>query len=113
MPSTRFSVRTNVLYVLVLGDQLSVSLSSLKSADPMSTVVLMCEVWEEATYVQHHKKKIAFVFSAMRHFADELRAAGWTVDYRTLDQTGGSASFLAVIAWSISSKTWVLPAGCC
>ena len=84
---------TEKTLLLVLGDQLSVSLSSLKSADPMSTVVLMCEVWEEATYVQHHKKKIAFVFSAMRHFADELRAAGWTVDYRTLDQTGGSASF--------------------
>ena len=64
--------------VLVLGDQLSLTLTSLQSAHPATTIVLMCEVWEEATYVRHHKKKIAFIFSAMRHFAEELRASGWT-----------------------------------
>ena len=38
--------------------------------------MLMVEVMAEATYVPHHKKKIAFILSAMRHFAAELRG-GW------------------------------------
>lgn len=53
----------------------------------------MCEVWEEATYVKHHKKKIAFLFSAMRHFAEELKDAGYTVRYTTLDDVDNAGSF--------------------
>ncbi|MEL7285831.1 MAG: cryptochrome/photolyase family protein, partial [Pseudomonadota bacterium] len=53
--------------ILILGDQLSRQVSSLKGADPTRDRVLMTEVVEEATYVRHHKKKIAFLFSAMRH----------------------------------------------
>ena len=49
----------------VLGDQLSHGLASLRDADPATTVVLMAEVDAEATYVRHHQKKIAFLFSAM------------------------------------------------
>ena len=67
--------------ILILGDQLSPSMSSLKQGDKAGDVVLMAEVMAEASYVPHHKKKIAFIFSAMRHFAQELRSAGWTVDY--------------------------------
>jgi deoxyribodipyrimidine photolyase-related protein len=53
---------------LILGDQLSYNISSLSDINPERDTILMCEVWEEATYVKHHKKKIAFLFSAMRHF---------------------------------------------
>ncbi len=52
----------------------------------------MAEVQSEATYVKHHKKKIAFVFSAMRHFAEELRAAGWTVHYIRMDDPENSGT---------------------
>jgi deoxyribodipyrimidine photolyase-related protein len=45
----------------------------------------MAEVMEEATSVRHHKKKIAFLFSAMRHFAEDLRDEGFTVDYLCFD----------------------------
>lgn len=55
----------------------------------------MAEVVEEATYVAHHPKKIAFLFAAMRHFADELRAAGWQVDY--YDYSQGYSSLLTVL----------------
>ncbi|MGL4396179.1 MAG: cryptochrome/photolyase family protein [Hyphomicrobium sp.] len=79
--------------ILVLGDQLTPDISSLRDADKTQDVVILCEVWNEATYVPHHKKKIAFIFSSMRHFAEELRENGWTVDYRTLDLTGEAASF--------------------
>ena len=55
--------------VLVLGDQLSTDLSALAEADRDSDVVVMAEVADEASYVQHHPKKIAFIFAAMRKFA--------------------------------------------
>jgi deoxyribodipyrimidine photolyase-related protein len=67
--------------ILVLGDQLSLSLSSLRQGEKAHDIVLMAEVKAEATYARHHKKKLVLVFSAMRHFAETLRAEGWTVDY--------------------------------
>lgn len=45
----------------------------------------MSELQDEATYVKHHKKKIAFLFSAMRHFAQELMSKGCKVEYTKLD----------------------------
>jgi deoxyribodipyrimidine photolyase-related protein len=78
--------------ILVLGDQLTPTLSSLAAGNPARDRVLMAELHEEATYVRHHKKKIAFLFSAMRHFAAELRASGWTVDYVTLDDPANQGS---------------------
>lgn len=71
--------------ILILGDQLSLSLSSLRQGEKQRDVVLMAEVMAEATYVGHHKKKFVLVFSAMRHFAAKLRELGWTVDYVELD----------------------------
>ena len=59
--------------ILVLGDQLSTDIASLKAGDKSRDVVLMAEVRDEATYVPHHKKKLAFIFSAMRHFHAEVQ----------------------------------------
>jgi deoxyribodipyrimidine photolyase-related protein len=78
--------------ILILGDQLTPAISSLAGADPANSVILMAEVAAEADYVWHHRKKLAFVFSAMRHHAAALRAAGWTVDYVTLDDPANSGS---------------------
>ena len=87
--------------VLILGDQLSPSLSSLKAADKASDRVLMVEVAEEASYVRHHKKKIAFLFSAMRHFAGRLRDDGWQVDYVRLEDDGNTGSFTGEVQRAI------------
>ncbi len=78
--------------VLVLGDQLSENLSALQAAEKSSDVIVMAEVAEEATYVQHHPKKIAFIFAAMRKFATRLRDAGWDVRYTQLDDTENAGS---------------------
>jgi deoxyribodipyrimidine photolyase-related protein len=78
--------------ILVLGDQLTDTLSALEAADKTSDVVVMAEVSEEATYVQHHPKKIAFIFAAMRKFAARLRKDGWTVRYTQLDDTDNAGS---------------------
>lgn len=86
---------------LILGDQLSQDISSLAGTDREGTTILMTEVIEETTYVSHHKKKIAFILSAMRHFAIELREAGWQVDYVELDAPGNSGSFTGEIERAI------------
>jgi deoxyribodipyrimidine photolyase-related protein len=78
--------------ILILGDQLTPQISALRGADPADCVVLIAEVAAEAGYVPHHKKKIAFLFSAMRHFADELRGLGWTVDYVSFDDAENTGS---------------------
>jgi len=75
-----------VRLVLVLGDQLSAGLSALAAADPARDIVVMAEVMAEARYVPHHPKKIALVLTAMRKFAEELRAQGWRVRYFPLDE---------------------------
>lgn len=45
----------------------------------------MAEVGEESTHVRSHQARIAFYLSAMRHFRDEQRARGWTVEYREIN----------------------------
>jgi deoxyribodipyrimidine photolyase-related protein len=87
---------------VILGDQLSHSITSLVQCDKAHDVILMCEVWDEATYVAHHKKKIAFLFSAMRHFAVELRALGFRVDYTELDDPENAGSFCGEVKRAIA-----------
>ncbi|PLW68170.1 cryptochrome/photolyase family protein [Pseudohalioglobus lutimaris] len=67
--------------VLVLGDQLSHNLATLRDLNPATDSVVMAEVAAEANYVPHNRHKIALIFAAMRHFRDELRAAGVNVVY--------------------------------
>ena len=87
--------------VPILGDQLSRDLASLRGRTKDDTVILMMEVWDEATYVRHHKQKIALIFSAMRHFAEELRDAGWSVDYTDLGDPDNAGSFTGEVARAI------------
>ena len=82
---------------LILGDQLSHDISSLKDCNKTEDIILMCEVWNEATYVKHHKKKIAFLFAAMRHYADDLKAQGYRVHYTKLDDPDNAGSFTAAL----------------
>ena len=81
--------------ILVLGDQLSLHNPALQSARPGVDVILLAEVAEEAGYVRHNRHKIALVFSAMRHFRDELRELGHRVHYYDYGQ--GVASLGAAV----------------
>lgn len=78
---------------MVLGDQLSRSISSLSDIDRQSDVVLMVEVEDEARYVRHHKQKLVLVLSAMRHFAAELQQEGYQVDYVKMDSDANTGTF--------------------
>lgn len=70
----------------LLGDQLSLEISSLNGVDKKNDIIVMAEVYEESEYVPHHQKKIAFLFSAMRHFAESLKKEGFQVIYFKLGQ---------------------------
>ncbi|MEN0087966.1 MAG: cryptochrome/photolyase family protein [Pseudomonadota bacterium] len=86
----------------VLGDQLDTEISSLKGADADADIVFMCEVAEEANYVRHHKQKIAFLFSAMRHYAESLRDGGFSVRYVKLDDPDNTGSFADELARAVA-----------
>ncbi|MBZ6378756.1 cryptochrome/photolyase family protein [Pacificimonas flava] len=84
--------------VYLLGDQLTRDIASLRGCAKDDTVILMAELDEETTYVAHHKQKLVFILSAMRHFAEELRQAGWSVDYVPLTDEANSGSFTGELA---------------
>jgi deoxyribodipyrimidine photolyase-related protein len=97
--STKGSCRN---LVFIAGDQLSPNLAGLRAADRARDVILMAEAAEETGYVPHHVKKIAFVLSAMRHFAQELRQDGWRVVYRRLDDPDNAGSLTGEIEASVA-----------
>lgn len=77
--------------ILVLGDQLTHDGAALRAAAE-GDLIVMAEVMDEASYVRHHPKKIAFLFAAMRRFAGELRARGHEVAYTRLDDPENTQS---------------------
>ena len=91
---------------LILGDQLSRSIASLRDYED-GDVVMLAEVGDEATYVRHHKKKIAFLFSAMRHFADELRENGYAVRYMPVDDSHNTHSLKSEAKRALNAETGV------
>ena len=82
--------------VWVLGDQLSASIGALAVADKSRDVILMVESAHKIGARPWHRQRLHFYLSSMRHFADDLRADGWTVDYRQADtMTSGFRAHVA------------------
>lgn len=79
--------------VMILGDQLSFEISSLENFDKKTDQILMCEVYDEASYVKHHQKKLILIFSAMRSFAKNLQQKNYQVNYLKLDDKKNTQSF--------------------
>ncbi|TKX75345.1 cryptochrome/photolyase family protein [Halorubrum sp. GN11_10-6_MGM] len=76
----------------LLGDQLNHDLDVLDAADD----VLLIEAHGFADRKPYHAHKLTLVFSAMRHFRDELRERGHDVTYVRADSFGeGLDEFLA------------------
>jgi deoxyribodipyrimidine photolyase-related protein len=71
--------------VWILGDQLWAEQAALQScADRQSnTSVLLIESLHHVQQRSYHQQKLVLLWSAMRHFAEELRQTGWTVHYAT------------------------------
>ena len=71
--------------VIVLGDQLDAESSAFDGFDPAQDALWMAEVDEESTHVRSSRVRTALFLAAMRHFAAERRALGWTVHYTPLE----------------------------
>jgi deoxyribodipyrimidine photolyase-related protein len=91
--------------VVVFGDQLNRDSTAFDGFDPQRDVVWMAEVAEESTKVWVSKPRITVFLSAMRHFAQELRAEGLTVDYRELDDPANGGTFAAELTAAIDRLT--------
>lgn len=72
--------------VWILGDQLSVTHGALAGADRGRDRVLMVESKARGRVLRYHQQKLVLIYSAMRHFAEELREQGWQVDYARLEE---------------------------
>jgi deoxyribodipyrimidine photolyase-related protein len=68
--------------VWVLGDQLNRGIASLTDVAPGDCRILIVESHCKLTSKRWHIQRLHLVVSAMAHFAAELRAEGFEVDYR-------------------------------
>lgn len=73
--------------IWVLGDQLWAEQAALASCESVKgeTPVLFIEARNYVQQRRYHRQKLVLVWSAMRHFADALRLAGWSVTYQISD----------------------------
>ncbi|MEM7769002.1 MAG: cryptochrome/photolyase family protein [Cyanobacteria bacterium P01_A01_bin.37] len=69
--------------IWVLGDQLWTGQAALSQCEDQKeqTRVLFIESAQHSQKRPYHRQKLVLVWSAMRHFAEELRQAGWQVTY--------------------------------
>ena len=77
--------------IWVLGDQLTRRSRAFEGRTPSDSVVLLVETLARARARPYHKQKLVLLWSAMRHFAEELRDEGFEVDYHELAPAMGPA----------------------
>ncbi|MGC0372140.1 MAG: hypothetical protein DGJ47_000845 [Rickettsiaceae bacterium] len=82
---------------IILMDQLSHTISSLKGCDKEHDLILIPELLTDFTYVKHHKKKIILLLSAMRHFVFELKDKGYKVRHIKLTDKNNTQTLLGEI----------------
>ncbi|MBE9212098.1 cryptochrome/photolyase family protein [Plectonema cf. radiosum LEGE 06105] len=69
--------------IWILGDQLYLTQAALQSCHDSSKVaIIFIESYSHIKKHQYHKQKLVLVWSAMRHFAEELRKLGYSVTYK-------------------------------
>jgi deoxyribodipyrimidine photolyase-related protein len=108
--SDAFSMANTLPTVWILEDQLSPDLPILRDA-PVAAPVLMIESRTAFRMLPYHPRRLAFLVSAMRHFADELRAAGRDVRHYPLREAGYRDSLSAIrehVRLTGSREFWVI-----
>ncbi len=88
--------------VIVLGDQLDAQSSALQDFDAAQDVVWMAEVAEESTHVWSAKQRIVVFLSAMRHFAQDLRAQGLPIVNTQLDDADNQGTLALQLRQAIT-----------
>ena len=69
--------------VWVFGDQLNRQIGALRVASPVTHQILLVESLQKISSRRWHVQRAHFIVASMRRFAEELRAEGFDVDYRT------------------------------
>jgi len=70
--------------IWILGDQLGVENAALTGARKDSDVLFLVESGRGLGKLRYHQQRLVLLLSAQRHFAEEMRKAGWTVDEHRL-----------------------------
>lgn len=83
-------METTRALILVLGDQLDRDALVLRESDASTDRIVMAEVDAEIRAFPNHKQRVALFLSSMRHFADDMRDAGWAVTYQSAGDADGS-----------------------
>ena len=82
--------------VWVLGDQLWENQAALQSCGDIKNIpVILIESIKHIQTRRYHKQKLVLVWSAMRHFAEELQKKGYAVTYQECDD------------FAVGLQTWV------
>lgn len=101
--------------VWILGDQLLEQHPALEAAVAAhgrdGVCVLMIESHGRAQRLPYQRKRLVLLFSAMRHYAAQLRAAGFDVDYRMVGRFGDAlhahlAERTPVALWTMAASSW-------
>jgi len=78
--------------VLILGDQLNLDSTALADFDPTQDIIWMAEVMEESTHVASSKQRSTLFLSAMRHFAEAIKAKAWPLVYTQLSDANNTGT---------------------
>jgi deoxyribodipyrimidine photolyase-related protein len=70
--------------IWILGDQLGPDNAALAAARKGEDVLFFVESERGLRKLSYHRKRLVLLISAQRHYAEEMRKAGWTVDYHAL-----------------------------
>jgi deoxyribodipyrimidine photolyase-related protein len=69
--------------IWVFGDQVNTAIGALSTASPSEDRILIVQSGYKITSRPWHQQRLHFLISSMRHFALQLEASGFEVDYRT------------------------------
>lgn len=88
--------------IILLGDQLDAQASALDGFDAQQDLLWMAEVDAESTHITSSKQRTTVFLSAMRHFAEQLRAQGYPLHYSTLDDPENTGTLGGELARAIA-----------
>ena len=89
---------------VILADQLNQEITSLNDFDKDLDEILICELKKNFTDINHHKKKIVYQISCMRHFGIEMDRLGFKINYLKLDNPDNENSYTSEIMKLINDK---------
>ncbi|MCS6845916.1 MAG: cryptochrome/photolyase family protein [Caldilineales bacterium] len=100
------------LSVWILGDQLLAHHPALAAAEQAvgrdNVRVVLVESAARSRRLPYQRKKLVLLFSAMRHYAEDLRSQGWQVDYVRAETT--RAGLQAHVAQHQPAALWTMAA---